>query len=159
MQPCVLVDASCPSSGSEKLTPRALHPPHPPQRSLPCLVVIHGCLSWLCSRPMCLCLFALGMRCWRNWVSQYLKLFCLSSPHHAAKECNPGSSAAVIKFCVWSNDTVTLNRARCYWLRLGSVKIRHCSNTVTSVVADIQSWPQHLHDVKWKTCCLFLPLY
>lgn len=57
-------------------------------------------------------------RHWRNWVSQYLKLFCLSRPHHAAKECNPGGSAAVMKFCVWSNDTATLNRARWYWLRL-----------------------------------------
>lgn len=98
-------------------------------------------------------------RHWRNWVSQYLKLFCLSRPHHAAKECNPGGSAAVIKFCVWSNDTVTLNRARWYWLRLGSEKIRHCSDTITKVVADIQKWPKHLHDLKWKTCCLFLPLY
>lgn len=145
MRPCVLADLSCPSSGSEKLTPNALHPPHRPLLLRPRLPVFHSFQSRLCSRPPRLLFVAIRnamlqersavgvnrplaesdsrWRHWRNWVSQYLKLFCLSRPYHAAKECNPGgSAAAVIKFCVWSNDTATLNRARWYWLRLGNEK-------------------------------------
>lgn len=140
VQPRVLVGVSCPSSGSEKLTPRALHLPHPPpmlscHSRLPVRIVLTADASaFVCFRNAMfeersvvgvnhlLAQSDSRWRHWRNWVSQYLKLFCLSRPHHAAKECNPGGSAAVIKFCVWSNDTVTLNRARWYWLRLGSEK-------------------------------------
>lgn len=140
MQPCVLVDPSCPSSASEKPTPRAL-PPSSPTSPLAChsrlpftilLTAEASAFVWI-RNAMFEERSVVGVnhltaesdsrwRHWRNWVSQYLKLFCLSRPHHAAKECNPGGSAAVMKFCVWSNDTATLNRAWWYWLRLGSQK-------------------------------------
>lgn len=147
MQPCVLVDPSCPRSAWET------HTPCPPPSSPTSTLARHSRLPFTILLTADASAFVwirnavfeersvVGVnhltaesdsrwRHWRNWVSQYLKLFCLSRPHHAAKECNPGGSAAVMKFCVWSNDTATLNRAWWDWLRLGSQKIRHRSGTI-----------------------------